>query len=177
MHECRCVEGRCMKRPPRERVSQAVRRHARRSRGAETEPAASPMRRQGAILTRPERALEPRPLAVRSSIWYRAILSADVIAAGGLSALCEQFAVAVREAGEPAGACLFAITDKAGGDCQDAPDAGITTAIFFSPTAISVVPSMIVGCAAHPSTAPERARAALLVGCPSDWDLLPCASH
>jgi hypothetical protein len=167
-----------MRRPGRDRaVDQPGRRRARRSSVADGDHAAS-VRRPGTILTRPQRVPDDGvPGAVRSGIWYRAVLSGDVIAAGGLTALCEQFAVTVREAGEPAGACLFAITEEMAGDRREAADDVASTAVFFSPTAISLVPAMLARCDAHPSAPPARARAALLVGRPSDWDLLPRTTH
>lgn len=169
-----------MRRPGRDRtLDHPGRRRARRSPAAEGEPATN-ARRPGAILTRPERVQAeavPVPAHVRSGIWYRAVLSGEVIAAGGLTALCEQFAVAVREAGEPAGACLFAITDDGAGDRRDAAGDGASTAIFFSPAVISLVPAMLARCDAHPSSPPARAHASLLVGRPLDWDLLPQSTH
>jgi hypothetical protein len=115
-------------------------------------------------------------VSVQSGIWYRALLSDDWIAAGRLSALCEQFALAVREAGEPAGACLFAITEDAPED--EAGSSGVgATVLFFSPTAISVVPMLLATCGARPSAAPRRSQATLLVGRPLDWDLLPRPIH
>jgi hypothetical protein len=114
--------------------------------------------------------------SVQSGIWYRALLSDDWIAAGRLSTLCEQFALAVREAGEPAGACLFAITEDAPEAEAGSSGAG-ATALFFSPTAISVVPRLLATCGARPSAAPRRSQATLLVGRPLDWDLLPRAIH
>ncbi len=114
--------------------------------------------------------------SVQSGIWYRALLSDDWIAAGRLSTLCEQFALAVREAGEPAGACLFAITEDAPEGEAGSNGAG-TTALFFSPMAISVVPRLLATCGARPSAAPRRSQATLLVGRPLDWDLLPRAIH
>lgn len=167
-----------MRRPGRDRPpDQPGRRRARRS-SPEEGAHATNVRRPGAILTRPERVqAEAVPAHVRSGIWYFAVLSGEVIAAGGLTALCEQFAVAVREAGEPAGACLFAITDDGAGDPRDVAGDGASTAIFFSPAVISLVPAILARCDAHPGAPPARARASLLVGRPSDWDLLPQATH
>jgi hypothetical protein len=115
-------------------------------------------------------------VSVQSGIWYRALLTDDWIAAGRLSALCEQFALAVREAGEPAGACLFAITEDSPED--EAGSSGVgATVLFFSPAAISVVPTLLATCGARPSAAPRRSQATLLVGRPLDWDLLPRPIH
>lgn len=169
-----------MRRPGRGRASEpAGRRRARRIPGVEGDHATPSIRRPDTLVVRPERVSNPGPelVRVRSAIWYRAILGAELIAAGGLTALCEQFAVAIREAGEPAGACLFAITEPLDGDCEGAPNDTASTIIFFSPSAIAVVPTLLARCDAHPSTAPDRARAALLVGRPSDWDLLPQTTH
>ena len=114
--------------------------------------------------------------SVQSGIWYRALLTDEWIAAGRLSTLCEQFALAVREAGEPAGACLFAITEDTPEDAAGS-SGPVATALFFSPTAISVVPRLLATCGACPSAAPRRSQATLLVGRPLDWDLLPRAIH
>ena len=113
---------------------------------------------------------------LRSGIWYTASLDGKQVAAGQLATLCEQFAVTVRDAGEPAGACLFAITADAGPG-KRAADAQTAADVFFSPSAISVVPKILAAMNAQPSAAPDRARASLLVGRPLDWDLLPRATH
>ena len=114
---------------------------------------------------------------VQSSLWYRAFLTNDQIAAGTLTTLCEQFAVALNEAGQPHGACLFAIIDEvADSENHDASGAR-TAALFFSPTAISLAPLLLASYRARPSDAPPRPRATLLVGRPDDWQLLPCATH
>jgi hypothetical protein len=118
-----------------------------------------------------------RPTSLGSGIWYTACLDGAQVAAGHLATLCEQFAVTVRDAGEPAGACLFAITADAGPDCAPATDSPAGIDIFFSPGAISVVPKILAAMNAQPSAAPARARASLLVGRPIDWDLLPRATH
>ena len=99
------------------------------------------------------------------------------MAAGQLATLCEQFAVAVRDAGEPAGACLFAISADEGTAGARARDTQTAAEIFFSPSAISVVPKILAAINAQPSAVPDRARASLLVGRPLDWDLLPRATH
>jgi hypothetical protein len=113
---------------------------------------------------------------VRSGIWYTARLDGAQVAAGHLATLCEQFAVSVRDAGEPAGACLFAISAGEGPEGARA-DAQAAVDIFLSPSAISVVPKILAAMNAQPSAAPDRARASLLVGRPLDWDLLPRATH
>lgn len=118
-------------------------------------------------------AISSSPTPLRSLIWYTASLDGAQVAAGRLATLCEQFAVSVRDAGEPAGACLFAVS------ADEGPPADPRTAveIFFSPSAISVVPTILAAVNAEPGAAPDRARASLLVGRPIDWDLLPRATH
>ena len=113
----------------------------------------------------------------RSGIWYTASLDGEQVAAGHLATLCEQFAVAVSDAGEPAGACLFAICDDEGPEGAPTADPHGAADIFFSPSAISVVPKILAALNAQPGAAPARARASLLVGRPHDWDLLPHATH
>jgi hypothetical protein len=113
----------------------------------------------------------------QSGIWYTASLDGTQVAAGLLATLCERFAVAVRDAGEPAGACLFAIAADEAPEAEGAADPHGATAIFFSPQAISVVPKILATLNAQPSAAPDRARASLLVGRPLDWDLLPRSTH
>ena len=114
---------------------------------------------------------------LRSGIWYSASLDGEQVAAGHLATLCEQFAVTVRDAGEPAGACLFAISADDGPEGARGAHSKTAAAIFFSPSAISVIPKILAAMNAQPSAAPERARASLLVGRPLDWDLLPRATH
>ena len=113
----------------------------------------------------------------RSGIWYTASLDGEQVAAGHLATLCEQFAVTVRDAGEPAGACLFAISADDGPEGKRAAAAQTAADVFFSPNAISVVPKILAATNAVPTAAPDRARATLLVGRPLDWDLLPRATH
>jgi hypothetical protein len=115
--------------------------------------------------------------APQSQIWYTASLDGEQVAAGRLATLCERFAVAVRDAGEPAGACLFAIAADEVPEKERAAAARGATLIFFSPQAISVVPKILAALDAQPSAAPDRAGASLLVGRPADWDLLPRATH
>jgi hypothetical protein len=114
---------------------------------------------------------------VQSRLWYRASLTSDEIAGGALTVLCERFALAVREAGEPEGACLFAITDEAADSDTSVASGEATALLFFSPQAIAIVPLLLATCGARPSDAPQRPRASLLVGRPADWQLLPCATH
>lgn len=116
------------------------------------------------------------PTLRQSGIWYSASLDGEQVAAGRLATLCESFAVTVRDAGEPPGACLFAIAD-ATPDGKRASESRAATAIFISPGAISVVPKILAALNAQPSPAPDRARASLLVGRPQDWDLLPRSTH
>lgn len=118
-----------------------------------------------------------RDTPVQSTIWYRAFLSGEQVASGALAELCEQFAIAVRRAGETEGACLFAITDAGGGDEGGNAEADGTTALYFSPRAISLIPLLLVTSKARPCDAPPRLNATLLVGRPADWNLLPCTTH
>ena len=122
-------------------------------------------------------AVGPSTAPLRSGIWYTASLTGGQVAAGHLATLCEQFAVAVRDAGEPAGACLFAISADERPKGARAADTQTAADIFFSPSAISVVPKILAAMNAQPSAAPDRARASLLVGRPIDWDLLARATH
>ena len=121
-------------------------------------------------------AVGSRPTPRQSGIWYSASLDGEQVAAGRLATLCEQFAVTVRDAGEPMGVCLFAIADEAP-DAEPTAELRGATTIFISPRAISVVPKILVALNAQPSPAPDRARASLLVGRPNDWDLLPHSTH
>jgi hypothetical protein len=118
-----------------------------------------------------------RTAPLRSGIWYAASLDRSQVAAGQLATLCEQFAVTVRDAGEPTGACLFAISadDIPEGTQPAVPQTAVE--VFFSPSAISVIPKILAAVNAQPSPPPDRARASLLVGRPLDWDLLPRATH
>lgn len=95
-------------------------------------------------------------------MWYRASLSGEQVAAGQIDAACRLFADAIGELADPSGVCLFATSHDA---------------LFFSPASISVVPHLIAQYRAEPSGPPDRARAALLVGQPDDWKLLPHSSH
>ena len=122
-------------------------------------------------------AVSPSTTPLRSAIWYTASLDGEQVAAGHLATVCEQFAVTVRDAGEPAGACLFAISADEGPEGARAAHPQTAADIFFSPSAISVVPKILAAMNAQPSAAPDRARASLLVGRPVDWDLLPRATH
>jgi hypothetical protein len=103
-----------------------------------------------------------------TGLWYQAALRHDGIDEL-VSLLREQFTAAVEAAGWPEGACLFCVTGEAGN--ETAPQ------LFFSPAAISAVPHLIAACGAEPSPPPDRARATLLVGKQTDWDLLPHVSH
>ena len=101
---------------------------------------------------------------VNSCVWYQAVLCDARIGAGQVPKLREHFADALGAAGSPEGACLFLSGRH-------------TAAVFFSPAAIAVVPHLIAVCGAEPSAPPDRACATLLVGQPSDWDLLPRGLH
>ena len=113
-----------------------------------------------------------------SGLWYRADLRDDPLVAGQVPTIREQFADALAAAGWPEGACLFAVSrhgpDRTAREDDSAADAD---ALFFSPAAVSAVPHLIAVCGAAPSPPPDRSRATLLVGKPSDWDLLPYSSH
>jgi hypothetical protein len=112
-----------------------------------------------------------------SGLWYRAALRDDLIAARQIVMIREQFADALGAAGWPDGACLFLITRHAPTRrMRDAHKEG-AEAVFFSPAAIAAVPHLIAVCGAEPSPPPDRACATLLVGTPSDWDLLPRQTH
>lgn len=116
-------------------------------------------------------------LTVTSCLWYRAVLCDSLMAARQVPMLRKHFVDALGAAGWPDGACLFLSgrhtvamrTGKAGG--------GVAEAVFFSPAAIAAVPHLIAVCGAEPSPPPDRARATLLVGTQSDWDLLPRDLH
>ena len=105
-----------------------------------------------------------------SRLWYRAVLRDELV-----STIREQFVKALGAAGWPDGACLFLVTRRTrrGGVRKDV-EAG---AVFFSPAAIAAVPHLIAISGAEPGPPPDRARATLLAGKESDWDLLPCPTH
>jgi hypothetical protein len=114
-----------------------------------------------------------------SGMWYRASLSSDQITAGHVEIVRRLFADAIRDARHPVGACLFATSNDTGRLREDTADDTVVNAdaLFFSPQSISAVPHLIAQYEAQPSEPPERSRAALLVGTPQDWDLLPRSSH
>lgn len=103
-----------------------------------------------------------------AGFWYRAALNDDGIDRQ-VSTIREQFADALEAAGWPDGACLF-VTDEGARRRR-------IHAIFFSPAAVSAVPHLIAVCGAAPSPPPDRVSATLLVGKPTDWDLLPRLTH
>lgn len=106
-------------------------------------------------------------------MWYRATLSADEVAAGYVDAIRRLFAEAISGLIDPQGVCLFAT-----GDGNATNSAGVTAdAVFFSPASVAAIPHLIAQYRAEPSPPPERARAALLVGQPGDWELLPHSTH
>jgi hypothetical protein len=107
-------------------------------------------------------------------MWYRALLNGNQLSAGCVAAIRSQFAIAIQSAGEPTGACLF-VTSREIPDVTDPSDA--EDAVYFSPASVAVVREMIAHYNAHPSPPPPRGRAVLLVGMPSDWDLLPRSTH
>ena len=112
-------------------------------------------------------------------MWYRAFLSSDQIAAGSIAAISSQFALAIQSAGEPTGACLFVTSREIAGvpEPADGVPAGAEDAVYFSPASVAAVRELIAQYNARPSPPPARGRAALLVGGPSDWDLLPRSTH
>jgi hypothetical protein len=112
-------------------------------------------------------------------MWYRALLSSDQIAAGYIAAIRSQFAIAIQSAGEPTGACLF-VTSREIAEVPEPPDgvpACAEDAVYFSPASVAAVRELIARYNARPSPPPARGRAVLLVGGPSDWDLLPRSTH
>lgn len=151
-----------------QRVKAALPFPTRLSHVSATGPVKAPVLAGAVAVTTPAR---------QSGIWYAASLDGEQVACGKLAALCEQFAVTVRDAGEPAGACLFSVSGDGARDGESGPEPKAAIAIFFSPSAISVVPKILAALNAQPSAAPERAGASLLVGRPLDWNQLPHASH
>jgi hypothetical protein len=121
------------------------------------------------------------PATAGASVWYRALVTGEQIAAGEIGTIQRLFLTAITKANLPAGACLFATSHdtRVDGLLEDAEDgvAGNVDAVFFSPASISAVPHVIARYGGEPSGPPDRARAALLVGTDSDWDLLPRFSH
>ncbi|MBI2187288.1 MAG: hypothetical protein HYU37_09260 [Acidobacteria bacterium] len=101
----------------------------------------------------------------------------DLNAARQVSMIREQFADALGAVGWPDGACLFLTRHAPTGRGRDDQNAEEAEAVFFSPAAIAAVPHLIAICGAEPSPPPDRACATLLVGTPSDWDLLPRQIH
>ena len=106
------------------------------------------------------------PSPMTSRVWYRAVLSADQVAAGHVNRISKLFAEALGAAGDPAGACLFVTSPDAQSDM-----------VFFSPAAVSSVPHLIAEYGAEPSGPPEREVAELLVGQDRDWKLLARTTH
>jgi hypothetical protein len=116
-----------------------------------------------------------------SALWYRVALSAEQVAAGHVDVIQRLFAEAIQDLPSTEGACLFATshdtrTDRLRENVDDHVALDVD-AVFFSPASIAAVPHLIAQYQAEPSPPPERARAALLVGDPRDWDLLPRSTH
>jgi hypothetical protein len=112
-------------------------------------------------------------------MWYRALVTGEQLATGCVAALRSQFAIAIQSAGEPPGACLF-ITSREVADVTgpaDAVSVSAEDAVYFSPASVASVRQLIARYNAQPSPPPARARAMLLVGALSDWDLLPRSTH
>jgi hypothetical protein len=119
---------------------------------------------------------------VSSRIWYCAVLDAKDVASGEVTAIRRHFTDAIRAAGEPVGACLFVIDGGAAEtstprSSDDHNGVAVQTAVFFSPASLPVVREVLVRYGAKPSPAPERTGATMLVGEPTDWGLLMCATH
>jgi hypothetical protein len=111
-------------------------------------------------------------------MWYRALLNGNQLSAGCVAAIRSQFAIAIQSAGEPAGACLFVTSREIPDASQPLDDVpGGEDAVYFSPASVAAVREMIAHYNAEPSPPPPRGRAVLLVGLPSDWDLLPRSTH
>ena len=98
-------------------------------------------------------------------MWYHASLSSEQVAAGHVTILQRLFAETAGDSADARDVCLFVTSEKA------------LTTVFFSPTAITLVPHLIAQYDAQPGPPPERAIAELLVGSDEDWNLLPRASH
>ena len=116
-------------------------------------------------------------LPVVSRLWYRAELSDGPIGVRHIPVILEYFADALDQSGWPEGACLFLSGRHTIGTDAGEDDTAVPEAVFFSPAAIGEVPHLIAACRAEPSPPPTRAYATLLVGKPSDWDLLPRGLH
>jgi hypothetical protein len=112
-----------------------------------------------------------------SGLWYRALLCDALVDASQISMIREHFAAALVAAGWPDGACLFLSTHHTRGRRVRGHPSAVAEAVYFSPAAIAAVPHLIAVCGAEPSAAPDPACATLLVGKPSDWDLLPRRIH
>ena len=112
-----------------------------------------------------------------SGLWYRALLCKAPVDARQVSVIREHFADALGAAGWPEGACLFLSTRRTRGRRVRGQDRAVAETVFFSPAAIAAVPHLIALCGAEPSPPPDRTGTTLLVGQPSDWDLLPRRTH
>ena len=116
-----------------------------------------------------------------SGVWYCASLTSEQIDAGAIGIIQRLFTHATQTAIDGQGVCLFAtsrdtrirrLRKKTEDDATEDTDA-----VFFSPASVRLVPHLIAYYAAQPSRAPDRRRAALLVGTMADRDLLPWAAH
>ena len=112
-----------------------------------------------------------------SRLWYRAVLCDALIGARQLPTFRKHFADALGAAGWPDGACLFLSRRHTATKRSREVDPATAEAVFFSPAAIAAVPHLIAVCGGEPSPPPDRACATLLVGKPTDWDLLPRGLH
>ena len=115
--------------------------------------------------------------AMISGLWYRAVLCNALVGVSQVPKIREHFADALGTAGWPDGACLFLSTRQASGKKVREDDSAVAGAVFFSPAAIAEVPHLIAVCGAVPSLPPDREPSILLVGKPSDWNLLPHGTH
>jgi len=100
-----------------------------------------------------------------------------LISACDVPIIREHFKDSISAAGWPEGACLFLSLRHSRRGRVSKEKNGVAEAVFFSPAAIAEVPHLIAVSGAAPSPPPDRARATLLVGKATDWDLLPRRIH
>ena len=116
-----------------------------------------------------------------SGVWYCASLTTEQIKDGSVSIIQRLFTYSTRRVADGCGVCLFATShDTRTGRLREnvEDDESLDAdAVYFSPASVRLVPHLIAYYAARPSAAPDRLRAALLVGTFADWDLLPWADH
>jgi hypothetical protein len=127
-----------------------------------------------------ERATQSGTPEVASTVWYRAAVTDEQVAAGQVSIVQRLFADAMQDVVESRGACLFGTRPDSVAANSDGPVQLSTAeldAVFFSPASVRLVPHLIAQCGATPGPAPDRSRAVLLVGSDQDWNLLPRSVH